>query len=734
MGLGFLNSAAPNRYSQAQAVSSDGTVVVGAAMGTNGSDAAFRWTSALGMQSIEAILVAGGYSVAGFQLSGATGVSANGSTIVGPHWIANIPVNAFASFDLAGANRALPSLVWGGVVTNSSSVAAALTIGSDNSDATFLGTIGDGTAHVGLTKIGNGTQAFLGNSTYSGRTDILAGVLRAGATNVFSPNSAYSVASATALDLNGFNQTLGGLSGAGSVISSSGVVPTLTIASSGTLAPGNGMAGSTISIAANLALQSGAAYLVQVSPTDAMFANVSGTTTLAGNIVVAFGAGNYVPKTFSVLHASAINGKFDAADIPNLPNFVVGLTYAPTDVYLNLTATLGTGTALDGNQQNVANAISNDFNKGGNQPPRLAYLFGLTGGALGNALSQLTGETSTATQQSAFQLGERFLDVMLDPFVDGRLGYGATNFTPDRQVLPEDIALAYAKVLKAPTHAGSPANRWSVWGTALGGVNRAKGDAIVGSHDVAANIYGIAAGADYRISRDNLIGFALAGAGSNWSLAQALGFGRSDAFQAGVYGKTAFGRAYFAGALAYTNSWFATNRIALGDQLTAKFNGTTWGGRMEVGYRFPASDAFGATPYAAFQAQHFNTPAYGETDLVDGGLGLTYSGRSGSDIRSEIGARFTSRAAWADVPVIVRSRLAWAHDWVSNPAFNATFQALPVSSFIVNGAMPASDYALASLGAELHMTARWSLSGQFDSQFAQNVRSYSGTATLRYTW
>ena len=44
---------------------------------------------------------------------------------------------------------------------------------------------------------------------------------------------------------------------------------------------------------------------------------------------------------------------------------------------------------------------------------------------------------------------------MLDPFVDGRSGVGgaggpALGFAPEREALPEDIALAYASVLKAP--------------------------------------------------------------------------------------------------------------------------------------------------------------------------------------------------------------------------------------------------------------------------------------------
>ncbi len=46
------------------------------------------------------------------------------------------------------------------------------------------------------------------------------------------------------------------------------------------------------------------------------------------------------------------------------------------------------------------------------------------------------------------------------------------------------------------------------------------------------------------------------------------------------------------------------------------------------------------TPYAAVQAQSFRTPAYSETDVNGGGFGLAYNARTGTDTRSELGARF----------------------------------------------------------------------------------------------
>jgi outer membrane autotransporter protein len=179
-----------------------------------------------------------------------------------------------------------------------------------------------------------------------------------------------------------------------------------------------------------------------------------------------------------------------------------------------------------------------------------------------------------------------------------------------------------------------------------------------------------------------------------------------------------------------------TNRTALGDQLTAKFDAQSFGARGEAGYRFSvASDgAFGITPYGAAQALAFRTPTYSETDLTAGGFGLTYAGQTALDTRSELGARFDQILGSGGVPLILRARLAWAHDWFTNPNLTAAFLALPGTSFVVNGAARPPNSALASGAAELHFSPNWSLLAKFDGEFANHAQTYAGTGMLRYTW
>ena len=178
------------------------------------------------------------------------------------------------------------------------------------------------------------------------------------------------------------------------------------------------------------------------------------------------------------------------------------------------------------NHINVGTAIESFVNNGGTLPPAFVPLFGLTGSNLTRGLDQLSGEAATGAQKVGFQFTGQFLNLMLDPFVDGRSGVGgadhpALGFAPERETMPQEIALAHAAVFKAPPKAVTVYEpRWTVWGGAYGGSNRTNGDLVViGSHDLSARTVGVAGGFDYRLTPDTVVGFALAGGGTDWNLA-----------------------------------------------------------------------------------------------------------------------------------------------------------------------------------------------------------------------
>jgi autotransporter-associated beta strand protein len=616
-----------------------------------------------------------------------------------------------------------------------------LAVGGNNLSTTFSGVIQDGGVGGGtgasLTKTGSGTLTLSNVNSYTGATMINAGTLEVDG----------SIVSSSLVTVN-----------AGGTLSGIGQLGATQISSAGTLAPGNAANPTgALAITGNLAFQSGALYLVQITPATAASVNVSGTATLTGATVNAlFASGTYLSKQYTILTAAGgLNGTaFAGLTNTNLPaGFTDSLSYSGSNVFLNLTAKLGSIGAigsggLNTNQRNVANGLNNFFNSGGALPANFVNIFGLTGAGLGNALSALSGEDATGAERAAFQLTDEFLQLMLDPFVNGRANLGgagsgggsAIGFAPDeQQKLPDDIALAYAAVLgKAPAPAQPSGSgfdqRWGGWGAAYGGSNATSGDPSVGSHDVSAQTYGFAAGMDYHFAPHGVAGFALAGGGTNWGLSNALGSGSSQAFQFGGYSVEWFGRAYLAGALSFANHWFTTNRAALGDQLKANFIGQNYGARLEGGYRVPVWSTLGIAPYAAAQFQDFYTPGYREADVTGGGFGLSYAAMNATDVRTELGSRFDEPTLLAGTPLVLFGRLAWAHDFVSNPALSAAFQALPGSNFTVFGAPIPHDSALTTAGAQWFLTASWSLTAKFEGEFAAGSQTYAGTGTLRYTW
>ena len=532
---------------------------------------------------------------------------------------------------------------------------------------------------------------------------------------------------------------------AGGTLGGNGIVGTTTI-NGGTLAPGNSIG--LLTVQGNLVFTAAASYMVEVSAANADRVNVTGTATLGGATVNAvFLPGSFVAKQYTIVNATGgVSGTFNPAVVSNMANLQSTLTYDANDAFLNIQLSfVPPGGSLTVNQQNVANALTNFFNATGSIPAAFAGL-----NAAG--LTIASGELGTGVIQSSIQADNLFLNLLLDPTVAGRAGGfaapgsgvspladaddEASAYAAKRRASPGERE-AYAMATKAPRLSAPPVNRWSVWGAAYGGSETLGGNAVVGSQDTRASVWGLTVGADYKVSPDTLLGFALAGGATGFSLANGLGSGSADVFQAGAYARHNFGPAYVAAALGYGWHDVTTNRtVALAgiDLLQGRFRADTFSGRFEGGYRF-ATPMIGITPYAAVQAISFNLPAYAEQTLAGTGLfALNYAAQTTTDTRTELGLRGDKSFAMQNAVLTLRGRAAWAHDYNPDRAVTAIFQALPGANFAVNGARPDADSALVSAGAEMKWPNGFSLAATFEGEFSGNVTSYAGKGVVHYAW
>lgn len=224
--------------------------------------------------------------------------------------------------NLSGNNTISGDITWnstGGLFTNIHSSADTLTLSGNLTTSTITGnrtfnfagdgdflvngTINNGSATVGISKVGDGTLTLgtTGSYNYAGNTTVTAGTL------VVNGNISTSVL--TTVESNG---TLKGI----------GTVSATLI--NGTFAPGNSIG--TINIAGTLSLDGIADF--EIDPTSGLglnrasdLANVSGTVTYGGILNVLYGgpATNFTNgMVFNLFDAASFSGNFTTLNLPTL--------------------------------------------------------------------------------------------------------------------------------------------------------------------------------------------------------------------------------------------------------------------------------------------------------------------------------------------------------------------------------------------------------------------------------
>ncbi len=201
--------------------------------------------------------------------------------------------------DLIGALAGGPNTLFQGA-GSATAIATTFVIGGKNINATYYGSIQDGTVaggQVSVTKVGTGTQTLAGTNTYSGPTVVSNGVLQI--------NGSIGTNSVTV---------------AGGTLSGSGTIGgAVTVQAGGTLAPGAGMnvAGTVLTLNSNLTLQAGGTVQMQVShSTGADQVTSSGTITYGGMLMIATNAGDATPYAagdrFTLFNLGVVSGTYGA--------------------------------------------------------------------------------------------------------------------------------------------------------------------------------------------------------------------------------------------------------------------------------------------------------------------------------------------------------------------------------------------------------------------------------------
>ncbi|WP_161808145.1 autotransporter-associated beta strand repeat-containing protein [Mesorhizobium sp. 1M-11] len=626
-----------------------------------------------------------------------------------------VSVAGGAKLDLGSLDQVIGTLSGAGDVAMGS---GNLTV-DETSNSTFSGALSGGGT---FTKSGTGKLMLSGTSTYTGQTFVKQGTL--------SVNGSIASSSGITVETGG---TLGG----------TGTLASVTVMNGGTLAPGNSIG--TVNIAGNLVMGAGSTYAIELDPASADRTNVTGTANLSGGTVAtSYAAATYIQKTYTILNAQGgLGGTTFAGLTGTAPTgFTHKLAYDGNNAYLALDLDMREPgnpggrpvfDPLNRNQRSVANAIVGYFDaKGGIQAEF---------GALDSAgLSLVSGEPTAGAIGAGIQGTDQFLGLLSGEALADRGGQGTSSsstvaaFADEKTAGDGDKALA-ALGAKSDRLAGPVArvfdSRWRSWGATYGGTSEIGGDGAAGSHDTDLKTFGLAGGIARKWD-DATLGIALGGGSSDFHLADKLGSGSARFFNAGAFGRQEVGNAYVAAAAAYSFYDVETSRTVLGTVLSGDFNAHAFSGRIEAGYDIETSLAT-LTPYAAFQAIAYRMPGYSETGA--GSFGLTYKGNTTTVTRTELGARLDHGIGLDnDATLTLSGRAALAINGGDAIGFVAGFQALPGTSFSIEGANPDRYSALIDAGVQYATANGFFAAATLQGEVSRNVHNIAGTVKIGMKW
>ncbi len=497
------------------------------------------------------------------------------------------------------------------------------------------------------------------------------------------------------------------LSGTGKLTATNGVVQT-----GGIIAPGSAAATGTLTIAGNFVQQAGATLLSRLSATHSSDLVVTGSAALGGNLLIG-GITGQKPSTdltYTVLTADSRSGTFVSvkstlaflAPTAVYGNQTVAVSLARNDQPLEAVAThasdTGVAKALDklspGNpvvSQLVTRATVSSTQVDSTTKALIIEALGSESAADALleesdaqndlALSSLAGEGLVAAQNLAFSNASLFVEGIRQQSQSWLIG------------MPVPGAAIAGK------SGGS-----SAWLNVQGGSGLLRGDGT--NYGINSGGVNVQLGANYQINTQAMVGVAIGGSNSTFSVSDLSTTGNLSTVNLGIYGIARHADFYAAGTLAYARNSATTNRTVtvfdLNDRQKASFNIDTLSARLELGYR-AETPLVTITPFAAVEPTWLWQSAFSESRQTGGNsdtsLGLNVRAQQTTSLPASLGLQFDRRidleSGWSISPVV---RAAWIREFMPQRSINAELQMAPGETFTSYGLSAATNVAQFSLG------------------------------------
>lgn len=554
-----------------------------------------------------------------------------------------------------------------------------------------------------LTKRGDGVLVLGGDSTYTGPTTVLGGML--------------AVEGSIVSDV--------GVSGAGT-LAGAGAVGSLIAGKGGAVAPGSVLDPArtlaVLTVSGDFEQQAGSTYQAGISPGKASdLIDVTGRAAIDSGASVEIlrqGTGKLsIDTRYTILTAAGgVDGAYGGltgAIVTDSPFVDFELAYDPRNVFLDVDRTsiafADVGATFN---QRSAGAAAEALAAGNQIHDGILFL---TGQESRNAFDLLSGEIHASVDSVLIEDSHFVRDAATDRVRAAFEGVGASSL-PVTAYGPDGPRIAPA------THDG-----FAVWGRGFGAWAHLDGDGNAARLDRSTG--GFLAGGDALLGDQWRLGLLAGYSHTSFDADDRASSGSSNNYHLGLYAGTQHERLGFRSGLAYTWHSIATDRAVVfpdfSDVLSSDYDGATFQAFGELGYRLDTASA-SFEPYANLAYVNFRADGFAETG---GAAALSSQGQSSDTTFTTLGLRASTVFTLGSMTATARGGLGWRHAFGDvTPETGLAFAG--GSAFAVQGAPIARDAAVIEAGLDTSLTGRARFGLTYQGQLASDGQEHGFNATL----
>ncbi|MFT8852366.1 hypothetical protein [Acetobacter orientalis] len=479
--------------------------------------------------------------------------------------------------------------------------------------------------------------------------------------------------------------------------------------------------------------------------------NVSGKATLAGTLKLNItDPGDIRPGTRGDVIVSAQEGTTNKGlVIDALPSAVTsyGLAGNGADLVLarDVTFTPKGTDAVAGSLANMLGVIP-VTNSAGLTHLYSALYYQPDVKALNAMYHALNDEAQSDYQQAIIDNNDLFMSTVLQQTASWRTGVQA-----GRVVLGDCAAQGVntAKKDKKYVQVCNNTENWHAWLNSYGGNTTYDGNTHTGTAQFNTYGYGMAAGLDYQVNPNMLIGLAGGWDRSNVSAAERAAYGQLNSGHAALYGALKQKNFYENMVLSYTHTHVNSKRSvyipgtmassvvipSIQERFASAYAINSASGKIEGGYTLHRG-ASSISPFVALQFSSLNmNGSYERAQTATAITGLVHHDRTIWSFPLSAGVQMdTKQSLGGHVSLNPFVRLAWQHEFLPERYTTSALQLAPEYSFTTHGTESWHNSGRVETGLNLFSLDGWSLYGKFTGVFSDVSRGIAGTGGFHLEW